>query len=82
MNEEQRKQKEAELAACERFAEEAYDAMYEAHSSSDATGRYSDAKEAFYDAIRAARKLGLKGEVRRLEARLEHVKSVFRSQFS
>ena len=82
MDDQQRKQKEAELEACKRFAEEAYDAMYEAHSSSAATGRYSDAKEAFYDAIRAARELGLEDEVRRLEARLEHVKSVFRSQFS
>jgi len=82
MDDHQRKQKLAELASCERYAEQAYDAMYEAHSPSGATGRYSDAKEGFYEALRVARELGLEEEVRRLEARLAHVKSVFRSQFS
>ena len=82
MDEQRRKQKEAELASCERYAEKAYDAMYDAHSPSDATALYSDAKEGFYEALRVARELGLEDEVRRLEARLAHVKSVFRSQFS
>ena len=82
MDDQQRKQKEAELASCERYAEKAYDAMYDAHSPSDATVLYSDAKEGFYTALGIARELGLDDEVRRLEARLAHVKSVFRSQFS
>jgi hypothetical protein len=56
--------------------------MYEASSGSAATGCYSDAKEAFHDAIREARELGLEAEARALEARLEHIKAVFRSQFS
>lgn len=83
MTDEQHKEWQAQLASCERIAEQAYDDMYEkAHSPSAATGYYSDAKEAFSDAIRAARELGLEEEVKRLEERLEHVKAVFRSQFS
>jgi hypothetical protein len=70
------------LDAFKRLGEEAYDQMYEASSGSAATGCYSDAKEAFHDAIREARELGLEAEARALEARLEHIKAVFRSQFS
>lgn len=76
-----RQAKLASLAACKAFAEKAYDDMYEAHSPSGATGRYSDAKEAYYDAIRLARELGLTDEVEALNKRLEHIKAVFRSQF-
>lgn len=82
MTEEERQQKLDQLAACERFGEEAYDQMYEEHSSSGATGRYSDAKEAFYDAIRVAQELGLTEKVEALEKRLAHIKAVFRSQFT
>jgi hypothetical protein len=81
MDDHQRKQKLAELASCERYAEKAYDEMYEAHSLSGAIACCSEAKEGFYDAIRIAHELGLEDEVRRLEARLEHVKTVLRSQF-
>lgn len=45
-------------------------------------GLYSSAKDAFIDAISAANTLGLKEEARALEERLQHVKAVFRSQFS
>jgi hypothetical protein len=83
MTDEQRRDLQAQLSSCERIAEQAYDDMYEkAHSFSAATGYYSDAKDAFREAIQAARELGLDEEVKRLEERLEHVKKVFRSQFS
>jgi hypothetical protein len=63
--------------------EQAYDDMYEkAHSLSAAAAYYSEAKEYFYTAIQLARELGLEQEVENLEKRLEHIKQVFRSQFS
>ena len=71
-----------QLRACKALGEKAYDQMYDAHSSSEATGLYSDAKEAFYDAIRVANELGLKEESAELEKRLHHIKAVFRSQFT
>ncbi len=63
-------------------AEEAYGKMYDAMSSTEAAARYSDAKEALYTAIGIAERLGLAETKTRLEARLDHIKSVFRSQFS
>jgi len=73
----------ARLETLKQFAEQAYDDMYEkAHSSSAATGYYSTAKEALYDAIRIADELGLTEEAARLQARLAHIKAVFRSQFT
>jgi hypothetical protein len=81
MTEEERQAKLACLARCKQFAEKAYDDMYEAHSDSAARGCYSDAKEAFYDAIGLAEELGLPEEAEALRKRLEHVKAVFRSQF-
>ncbi len=83
MSDPEREKKLEQLEACRKFAEQAYDDMYErAHSPSAATGYYSDAKESLYDAIRLARELGLTEEVTRLEARLAHIKAVFRSQFA
>jgi hypothetical protein len=70
------------LETLRRLGEAAYDRMYEATSATAAAGCYSDAKEAFHDAVRAARELGLEAEAQTLEARLEHIKAVFRSQFS
>ena len=70
------------LAFFERQAEEAYSRMYDARGASDAAARYSDAKEALYSAIGIARQLADAAAVARLEARLEHIKSVFRSQVS
>lgn len=72
----------AQLAHLERMAEVAYDRMYEVHSHSDATAAYSDAKEALYDAIGLAQRLGLDAEAERLSDRLAHIKAVFRSQFT
>jgi len=83
MSDPEREQKLKQLEACRQFAEQAYDDMYErAHSPSSAAAYYSDAKEALYDAIRLAGELGLGEEAARLEARLAHIKAVFRSQFS
>jgi hypothetical protein len=70
------------LRACKALGEKAYDQMYDAHSGSAATGLYSDAKEAFYEAIRLADELELAQESAELSKRLEHIKAVFRSQFS
>jgi acyl-CoA reductase-like NAD-dependent aldehyde dehydrogenase len=67
------------LKQLERYAEEAYTRMYDSRSPS---GDYSEAKDSFHAAISLAQELGLKDEVARLEKRLQHVKSVFRSQFS
>jgi hypothetical protein len=71
-----------QVEACVRLGEEAYDRMYDASSSSAATACYSDAKEAFRDAIRLAREQGIEERALALEARLEHIKAVFRSQFT
>ena len=70
------------LAWFEAQAEAAYDKMYDATSSTEAAARYSDAKEAMRDAIGLARRLGQGAVADRLEARLAHIKAVFRSQFS
>lgn len=69
----------ARLAHLKAEAEAAYDRMYDSRYP---TGEYSDAKEWFYDAIRYARENGFAEEAVLLEQRLEHVKAVFRSQFS
>lgn len=66
----------------EALGERAYSLMYDAFSSTAATGHYSDAKESFAEAVRFAREAGRLDEVTRLEKRLEHIKAVFRSQFS
>lgn len=67
------------LEALERLAESYYDRMYESRYP---TGDYSNAKDAFRDAIALARELGDEAMAARLEARLLHVKAVFRSQFT
>jgi hypothetical protein len=72
---------EQRLAWLEAQAEQAYDKMYDAPSSTDAAARYSDAKEALRDAIALARRLDRGPVATRLEARLAHIKAVFRSQF-
>ena len=78
-----RQDKLERMKSAEAYGEKAYDDLYEkAHSPSDARMYYSDAKEGFYDAIKYARELGLEEDVKRLEARLAHIKAVFRSQFS
>jgi len=69
-----------QLRACTALGEKAYDQMYE--SSGSTLGLYSEAKEAFYDAIHLADELGLAQESAALSKRLGHIKAVFRSQFS
>jgi len=64
------------------MGEKAYDDMYDAYPPGSAAAYYSDAKECFYDAIGLARRLGLEEETAALEKRLEHIKAVFRSQFT
>jgi hypothetical protein len=71
-----------QLHQLEALAEAAYDKMYDAHDPSGAAVCYSDAKEALYDAIGLARRLGKVDVAERLEQRLAHIKAVFRSQFS
>ncbi len=71
-----------QIARLKAMGEKAYEDMYEAHNSSDATALYSDAKECYYDAIGLANRLGQKGEAEALHARLAHIKAVFRSQFT
>ena len=63
-------------------AEEAYDRIYDTHSETEATAAYSDCKEFMRDAIRLARKLGLKVEAARLEERISHIKAVFRGSLA
>ena len=72
----------AHLEHLKALGEKYYDDMYEAHSPSSANVCYSDAKECYYDAIGLARRLGLEEETKALEERLEHIKAVFRSQFT
>ena len=69
----------AEVARLEALAEAAYDEMYETRSPA---GPYSDLKDFFASAIGAAERAGLHDEAKRLNARLEHCKQVYRSQFS
>jgi hypothetical protein len=70
------------LQNLEAQAEAAYTKMYDARDATEAAARYSDAKEALCDAIGLARGLGKADMAARLEARLAHIKAVFRSQFS
>ncbi len=70
------------VAILEQDAEAAYARMYDAHSPSDATAAYSDAKEAFADAIGLAQRNGDTETAERLHKRLAHVKAVFRSQIT
>jgi hypothetical protein len=67
------------LKELEALAEEAYNQMYDTRYPSEC---YSRAKEAFYDAIALANRLDRQQDVKRLEKRLQHVKDVFRHQFT
>jgi hypothetical protein len=78
----EREEQLKQLEHLKAMGEKAYDDMYEAHSSSGATACYSDAKECFYDAIGLAKRLGLAEEAAALDKRLDHIKAVFRGQFT
>jgi hypothetical protein len=82
MSSKERGDKLCKLSEQKSAGEKAYDDMYDARSSSDASRFYSETKESFYTAIELARELGLEQEVEELQKRLAHIKSVFRSQFS
>lgn len=64
-----------------RQGEAAYRRMYDAACPSDATARYSDAKEAFHSAISIALRLEDEAAAGRLRQRLAEIKAVFRRQF-
>ena len=70
---------DTQLNELEAIAEAEYDEMYD---SRNPTGCYSRAKEAFYGALKLATQLGRQADAIRLEKRLQHVKAVFRSQFT
>jgi hypothetical protein len=70
----------ASLRKCKSLGEKYYDQLYETRLGT--TGLYASAKDAFYDAIAIANRLGLKNEAEAIEQRLQHIKQVFRSQFS
>jgi hypothetical protein len=82
MDEQRRAEQLARLEELKRMGEKAYEEMYEANSKSGASGCYANAKDAFSDAMVLAKDLGLYDEWLQLVERLEHIKSVFRSQFS
>jgi hypothetical protein len=82
MEESERKAKLEALARCKKQGEKAYDDMYEAHSFSGAGACFAEAKESFSEAIRLANELGLTPETQILEKRLDHIKAVYRSQFT
>ena len=64
----------------EAWAEKAYDEMYEAKSPVGAGAYFSEVKEALYEAINLARKIGCEDEAQRLEKRFEHIRKVYESQ--
>jgi hypothetical protein len=70
-----------DLALLELHAEVAYDRMYEAHDPTTAAAGYSDVKEFLADAIGLARRRGYAEVVERLQARIDHIKGVYRAQF-
>jgi hypothetical protein len=63
----------------ERRAEEIYDEMYE---TSNPRGYLSEIQECFAAAIAAAERDGLTDEARRLQARRDHIVTVYRRQFT
>jgi hypothetical protein len=69
----------ARIAQLEALAEKYYDDMYETRYSG---GLYADMKDCFTEAIGIAERAGLDAEAKRLTARLEHCRAVYRSQFS
>jgi hypothetical protein len=63
----------------ERRGEEIYDEIYE---TSNPRGYLSEIKECFDAAIAAAESDGLTDEANRLRARLDHIVTVYRRQFT
>jgi hypothetical protein len=63
----------------ESLGEKKYDEMYDSRSPAAC---WSDIKDYFAAAIAEAERAGLKAEVERLSARLDHIRNVYRHQFS
>ena len=82
MTEEERKERLDRLNECIRRGEDAYDQLYDPRAHNSPAGHYSEAKDSFGEAIGLARALGLDEQAQTLSERLEHIKAVFRSQFS
>jgi hypothetical protein len=70
----------SQLRKLKALGEKYYDQMYDARTG--LSGLYADIKDVFRDAVALASELGMAEESRRLGERLEHIKAVFRSQFS
>jgi len=68
-----------EVAKFEALAETAYNEMYDSRSP---VGCYSNLKDYFAIAIGLAERAGLHDDAKRLSARLDHCKKVYRSQFA
>jgi pyruvate carboxylase len=68
-----------EVAKFEALAETAYDEMYDSRAPA---GCYSNLKDYFAIAIGLAERAGLHDDAKRLSARLDHCKKVYRSQFA
>jgi ankyrin repeat protein len=62
-------------------SEQAYEKMCDATNNTAATGHYSNAKEFLHDAIALARRLKRQETEAQLMTRLDHIKTIFRSQF-
>jgi hypothetical protein len=69
-----------EMKRNEKLAEASYDAMYEAKSY-EVKDCFDDARSYFTRAIAMAKHAELDDEVARLTARLDHIVSVYNSQF-
>jgi len=82
VTEEERKERLDRLNECIRRGEDAYDQLYDPRAHNSPAGHYSEAKDSFGEAIGLARALGLDEQAQTLSERLEHIKAVFRSQFS
>jgi hypothetical protein len=70
------------MERCIALGEDAYEQMYEPRTHTNPAGHYSDAKDFLGEAIGLARSLGLDARAEELTKRLEHIKAVYRSQFS
>jgi pyruvate carboxylase len=68
-----------EVAKFEALAETAYNEMYDSRTPA---GCYSNLKDYFAIAIGLAERAGLYDDAKRLSARLDHCKKVYRSQFA
>jgi hypothetical protein len=69
----------ASIARLEALAEKAYDEMYDTRYPA---GLHGEMKDCFTEAIGIAERAGMDAEAKRLTARFEHCRAVYRSQFT